>query len=346
MKKILLLMLALGLSASAFSQVMLNGRVLDRRTKEPIKAVAVYLNGTSLFTTTDADGYFRLRSPRAVNASLVFSHIAYETVVVDNPFELEAREFFLDEKSAEITEITVNSQLPFSRMSMLKIFKDNFIGREKGALRCSIENEDDIYFWYNGNTLSAGAVRPLIIRNLYLGYVVTAELVSFSIEFDRKLSIDPKHVTNIVYGVMSSFQDMDPASNRFARRRKEAYGGSSVDFFHNIVSGTLEQSKFSIMLDDGVIPPQHYFSVRDSSSMKLIQILPDRFSHDPADLRAGIVARISVLYDGYGDTEIMFRKPSFLVDSYGVAGDYRSITYRGEMARYRMAWSLPLDYVP
>ncbi len=60
----------------------LEGRVLDKETKEPLVGVNVLVVGTHLGSATDAEGYYRVNNIRAGVYEVRFSIIGYKTVMV------------------------------------------------------------------------------------------------------------------------------------------------------------------------------------------------------------------------------------------------------------------------
>ena len=76
-------LLAIGLAAPVEAQVnTVVGIVIDDRTEQPIKGVAVYVEGQSTIVETDADGRFSLMSPRG-RQTLAASVIGYALLRTD-----------------------------------------------------------------------------------------------------------------------------------------------------------------------------------------------------------------------------------------------------------------------
>ena len=61
---------------------------------------------------------------------------------------------------------------------MMALFRNQFLGTTRAGSKCTIENEDEIYFSYDNDkfVLIAYADKPLIINNPYLGYKVYFDL--------------------------------------------------------------------------------------------------------------------------------------------------------------------------
>lgn len=60
------------------AQNIVSGRVVDSLTNEPVAFATVYLDGTTVGTTTDDDGRFSLDvNPRYLPATIIVSHLNY-----------------------------------------------------------------------------------------------------------------------------------------------------------------------------------------------------------------------------------------------------------------------------
>ncbi|MEM8560540.1 MAG: carboxypeptidase-like regulatory domain-containing protein, partial [Bacteroidota bacterium] len=64
---LLLLVLSVGLSASAVAQGTLSGTVTDAASGEPLVGVNVYLQGTTIGAATDTDGMYAIQALRPGN---------------------------------------------------------------------------------------------------------------------------------------------------------------------------------------------------------------------------------------------------------------------------------------
>ena len=103
---LLTLILLLSATFSGFSQQrnVVQGKVVDDKTGEPLIGVSVIIQGTSLGTATDIDGNFRLSTETGVTLS--FSYLGYHTqnVKVGNNRNLTLR---MEEDSYALDEVLV-----------------------------------------------------------------------------------------------------------------------------------------------------------------------------------------------------------------------------------------------
>ena len=74
----LVLLFLLALNSLGFSQTVIEGKVTDAETGDPIPFASVYFLGTTKGVPTDFDGYYKI-SGDAESDTLVVSYIGYET---------------------------------------------------------------------------------------------------------------------------------------------------------------------------------------------------------------------------------------------------------------------------
>ena len=338
---------------SLHSQVqVVQGTVYDSKTQEAIPGVVVYLDGTSVFTTSDIDGKFRLQIQKGINASLIFSHLSYELLTLTNPLEHHIESFFLKEKNDTLMEArVVANRNQFSRKAMMRVFREQFLGTSTAGKSAIILNEDDIVLHFDlaTNRLTAYAENPIIIENKYLAYRVFYNLQHFSIQFNYRTLF----VTNGAYisiNGSSFFEDQSHGNSMFAIRRDEVYVCSKEYFWRNFVAHTLEEAKISIYNDSKKINLSQYFSIMNlnllSREKKVVQIIPDtNIMKYHKDVKNRVVhGVIRVEFPGGIDSEIVFLTNGFSVSESGNI-ENQNIIYLGHMGQQRLGNSLPLDYV-
>lgn len=81
---VMVALLTAGVSSPEVHPVLLDGRITDARTGEPLEDVRIVLEGDEVFTTTNSEGQFRLRSEvEAAGLELTLRHPCYHTVRVE-----------------------------------------------------------------------------------------------------------------------------------------------------------------------------------------------------------------------------------------------------------------------
>ena len=352
MKNILLCFVVCCCTVISLHSQVVQGTVYDSNTQEAIHGVVVYLDGTSVVTTSDKDGNFRLEIPKGINASLIFSHLSYELLTLTNPLEHRIESFFLKEKNNTLMEArVVANRNQFSRKAMMRVFREQILGTSTAGKSAIILNEDDIVLHFDlaTNRLTAYAENPIIIENKYLAYRVFYNLQHFSIQYNyRTLS-----VTNGAYisiNGSSFFEDQSHGNSMSATRRDEVYVCSKEHFWRNFVAHTLEEAKITIYNDSKKINPSQYFSIMNlnllSREKKVVQIIPNtnimKYHKDVKNRVVHGVIRVEFL--GGIDSEIVFLTNGFSVSESGNI-ENQNIIYLGHLGQLRLCDMLPSDYV-
>ena len=170
-----------------YSQTI-SGVVFDKKTGESLPGASVYLDGTTIGTTTNMDGYFELDVDTSQNASLIVSFVGYETKLFSLLEFINSKNIYLEESNNQLNEVSLGLDI-WSREKKMRIFKAEFLGRTESSSKCRILNEKDLILIYNSieQTLVAYSDVPLIIKNRYLGYELSYNIVDFEIEFHTNL---------------------------------------------------------------------------------------------------------------------------------------------------------------
>jgi len=321
------------------------GKVYDKSTREPLPGAYVYMNGTSIYTTTDSSGVFKLSIEKFINASLVVAHMAYDQIVVANPFENLPESFYLEEKRISMEEVRIVADR-YTKETKLAVFKEQFLGMTRAGKMCRIENEGDIVIKYDPEekVLTAYSINPLIVHNSYLGYRIEFNLVDFKITYADALSIENHNVVQSYFLGNSSFIDLEPYKVATKRRRDAIYKQSSVYFMKQLVNRDLESANFRIL--DGMkrIEIDDCFIITDQNGAKSLYIRPGiNDGLHSSEIGRTFRGAISVMGRGSA-SRIVFLTDRILVDQYGNIDKIGEIIFYGEMGDQRLGDTLPLDY--
>ena len=191
MKKLIIAIVIVLLCCRINAQFLFSCTVYDKTTNQPIPDVYVSLNGTIAYVITDNSGKFELALAQRINTLIVFSHIAYHTVIIENPFDEFPEEIYMEQRLNMLSDVVVSVKGlpeyvdPFTRQQKLRAFREQFLGTTRAGKSCMIMNEGDIELRYNvqTNTLYASSENPIVVLNEYLGYMISFTLVDFRIEY-------------------------------------------------------------------------------------------------------------------------------------------------------------------
>jgi len=352
MKKAIIIMIVV-LTGIHTSAQILTGIVYDKATKLPVPGVHVYLDGTSFADATTNSGRYTLSVKQAINTRLVFSHLAYETIIIENPFIKLPDTIYIEERLNLLGEVTVQSD-PFSRKQKLKAFREQFLGQTPAGRSCKILNEDDIQVWFNValKTLFASSEYPIEIINEYLDYRIMFLLIDFSAEYSD-VSLNPNRMQKTYYLVTSSYEDLTSDDKKITRRRDNIYEVSSKNFFKNLAYDpyfdvdSLKKHTFRIYnrydMETNVISN---FIIKDTLSLKIIHIAGDNESINPTNpwLRITVSNRNSEYPTSLFYSKISFFTDALLVDKYGNIDQIEKVIFSGQMGFSRAGDMLPVDY--
>ena len=355
LKKVVIITIVI-LSYIQINAQTLTGVVYDKTTKESIHGVYVYLDGTSMVEVTDNSGKFTLSVRQMINTRLVLRHVAYHTVIIENPFVHIPDTIYMEERPNTLSEVVVRPQ--FTRQQRLRAFREQFLGTTQAGRSCKIVNEDDIQTGFNlaTNTLFASSDKPIEVVNDYLGYRILFDLVDFQVQYSN-ITLDRDKVVQSYFAVATSFVDLRPNNRRIKRRRDEVYANSSAFFFKNLANNTLDESGFRIYKGGLRTDYRQHFTIEDTLSLKMIRLLPIdyqvHFRTDsvqtirlmPEDFGKSQLSTFSVVYRRK-QSDIRFLTDALLVDQYGNIDKIDKVLFLGEMGRNRAGDMLPIDYEP
>lgn len=246
------------------AQAIVEGRVIDTETKEPLQGAHVFFSGTTIGTSTDPAGRYVLRQIPPGAHRLVVSIIGYGRKTYDlilGPEERKTMDFGLKPVVYEMNEIYVGN-LDKKWKKQLERFEDLFLGETKQADSVTILNPEvlrfDSNFW---GKLTAEALAPLQIENRALGYRITYYMDEFEHTGTRtRWDGEP------VFTEMSSSDPRQQA--RWEENRRKAFYGSLRHFLLSLLRDRVKEEGFAL------------YNVRENtsgfSSERRTRISPDR----------------------------------------------------------------------
>lgn len=251
MKKLLILFFLLnGFINNA--QTRISGKVLDSNN-HPLIGAAVYLNNTSIGTTTNDLGEFELFIKAGVH-DLIISYLGYETIQykIDTKKSIRKFTFKTKETGNVLDEIVLNSKKysDEDRAYFLSRFRKSFIGKTIFADNCKIENPDVIQFDYNplSNVLEAYVTKPIKIINKSLGYIFYYDLVYYKLSSTK--------ITYLGYSRYEQIKGGKSKQRKWKQNRLRAYNGSKMHFIRAARNGTLYREGYIINLSKRILNPE------------------------------------------------------------------------------------------
>ena len=332
---------------------VITGKVCDKATGLPIDNAHVYLNGSSYFTVTNEAGEYHLNVANKIKTQLIISHLSYETMVINNPFDKVPDVIYLKEKAFEIDEVAVTAKAGrFTRQQRLKAFELQFLGDNKARKFCKIQNSDDIYLYFNENngTLSAISEQPVIVENEYLGYQIHCTIAEFKIKFLNNRSLSERNIESVLFRCYTFLIDKAPGNPVIQKRRDEAYKSSSNYFFKNLANQTLTTSNHLVYQygHQNLLDLEQFFEIKDRGTEKLVRVKSSSdykiIIDNPNKYPYPVAGIISVEdHAGYA-SNILFLTDEFSVDVNGFVDKWNYIGITGQMDNQRIGCMVPFDY--
>ena len=326
MRKIILLFLLFSFYTTAYSQIV-KGRILDQKTGDSISFASVYFNGTLVGTLANQDGYFELDISKFSSMPLTISALGYYSVTLTDFSPDKALSIYLTPKVFELKEVVVSAKAyAKARRINIKLFKAQFLGQTLNALKCEITNMKDIILIYDSDNeiLKAFSSKPILINNNALGYKITYYLDKFEY---CKTNQSLKLIGNYIFDEYLTSNKRQ--KEKFEIRRRSAYLESRMHFFRTLWHNELDSSGFTVMTSAGVRLYTINLVIQTDNFTKYLKYRGDLFVTYFKKWDGSVITMIKeyVNFDknGYFDPE--------------------GISWRGEMAKQRIADLLPYDYL-
>ena len=331
--------------ASTTMAQTINGYVYDER-KEPLYGANIYFEGTTMGTTSDANGYFELHLTKAINTPLVIRFLGYETKIIES-LDNSGTKHFLTPKANQLKEVKVMSQM-FTRAEKLKLFKEQFLGMNKAGKSCVILNEEAIDLFYDNQmkTLSASSLEPLKIRNNLLKYEIDYDLHGFTAKFFRK-SMKSTDVTECFYYGTSVYKDVkNPKDSiQISKLRDKSYLGSRNHFFRNLIHNKWDKKNFLFFHKGFIRNANSYFYVQKKDQAYEVELL-DKEAVYQLNGVLKTFGSYNVLYNNKEQSAFQLKTNQLHVDDYGNINQFDKIVFGGEIGKKRLGDLLPVDYLP
>src|SRR5664280_1552971 len=145
MKRIVLFLLLINFFQVGYTQII-KGTILEKSNNLKINFASIYINGTSVGTNSDQNGYFELDITKYGSLPLTISALGYYSVTLADFSREKPIEVYLTPKMFELNEVVVKGKKG-KWDTYLQIFKRQFLGASVNASMCDILNERDLRFF-------------------------------------------------------------------------------------------------------------------------------------------------------------------------------------------------------
>ncbi|WP_229213717.1 carboxypeptidase-like regulatory domain-containing protein [Dyadobacter psychrotolerans] len=228
--------------AQQTNTVTLAGTVTDEKTGKPLPFANVFINNSTIGTSADGDGNYRLGNLPIGTLEIGVSFLGYETVRQTLRFEQPGvkKVVFKLKEGMELQGVTVYARKNKRREKNLKIITRELLGTNSFAKLSKILNPEVLRISEDDNGhLSAQTTKPLIIENNALGYRIFQDLDDFDF-YEGK----------VYYGGSTRFELLKPKDDiqkKFWRTNQEtAYKGSLKHLLASMVADSVAEAGFKV----------------------------------------------------------------------------------------------------
>ena len=226
------------------AQSVLKGSVISEENQKPLPSVSVYLDNTSIGTTTNEQGLFILKGIPQGKYRLVVTSIGYNTFdsLIDSRKLSNGCVILLKTNTQELEGFSVLPPDPDGWEKYGKYFKALLLGTTQNSKDCQLVNPQVIKFRLNAdNILSAFAKEPLQVTNYALGYDIQYKMEEFSVNLN----------TGVVnYSGFAFYKDLASThpkrAPKYADARLDTYLGSLLHFMRSFYANDLEVQGFEM----------------------------------------------------------------------------------------------------
>jgi hypothetical protein len=281
---LMLLTAQIGLKAQTGS---ISGVVTDSLTGQPVANLSVFIPFTTIGTTTDQNGWYKLDPVSPGYCQLIFRHLSYKPIAKDfilNPGENIRFNLSVPQQPIEIPEVHIVGK-PSDLMVSKEIFMKFFIGDPFSRV-CKLLNQKGVDYSREANSIRAVAHEPLEIDNEYLGYRLTWYLDYF--RYEETVPQVYSWGQNGRFGFAGSALYQDLADNHPIRaalwnmKRKSEFKGSLKHFLACLYRDKLASNLYHIRKAYKGLPD---LQVREKETLALAKVnfarMDSLFNWDP-----------------------------------------------------------------
>ncbi|WP_373511888.1 carboxypeptidase-like regulatory domain-containing protein [Persicitalea sp.] len=238
----ILLCVAHLISHGQTTTVTLTGTVTDEMTGELLPFANVYINNSSIGTTTNEKGAYTLANLPIGNLDMAVSYLGYVPIKQTLRFEQPGRKtvLFKMRQGVELESVVIRSKRSKKWQRQFKVVTRELLGTGKFAKLCKILNPEVLRITMEDNGhLLAQSTSPLKIENRALGYMIYQDLSDFDF-----------YENTMYYGGNTRFELLKPENeeekNHWRANQKVAYQGSLKQLLTGMVSDSLRENGFQV----------------------------------------------------------------------------------------------------
>jgi hypothetical protein len=363
MKTLYTLLILLFVPLLGFGQTgTITGKVTDKQTGEALPFCNVFINNTTIATTTDFDGNYILKDLPEGEFEIGFSFIGYQAVQKPASIKpggqltINVDLFSLEQELSDV-EIKASRDRAWERD--LRKFKNYFLGIDNFAAQCEILNPWVIDFPDDNtsNNFRALALQPIEIKNNALGYSLTFDLKEFAFTSQNSIISGATRFVEL--------ETEDPKTRQlWQKNRLDTYLKSPANMFRAMIRNNHKQEGFYLYGDKpGGSASQNMRSDVFSNELgkSIVEYKPENLvsaGRQPGEYRILMKGRIEIHYEKGYATVNTYRDAPYPISWLEVKGNYvnvssngmvlnpKDVIFSGDMDKSKVSTLLPMDYQP
>ena len=142
----------------------LNGKVLASNTEEPVAYAVVKVKGTEKYTTTNAEGSFKIDNLCSENNVLIISCLGYTDSLIDHEHDSDIH-FYLTQQVTSLDEVIIQAQRSKEKgtetISQVTIGKEALDSNPTQSLAASLSQEQGVTFTSSGTNVQLPVIHGL-----------------------------------------------------------------------------------------------------------------------------------------------------------------------------------------
>lgn len=318
---------------------IINGKITDAETGEPVRFANVFLAKTTVGGMSDNDGNFNFRAnlPPGIY-QFVIRHIAYELYVTDLNFFTTVShswEIKLKPRVLKGRMVIVEANKPLEWEKNLKKFLKMFIGSTSNAKKTRILNPEVLDF----KTTPDGAFLA------YSDSIIQIENNSLGFDLDIILKDFRSEKGTIRYIIYPQFKEKNANTpeikQEWASARHQTYKGSFKHFLRSLGANRLKEEGFNLTHSDQIDPWNYTQQWRNRHpGTKTITIFEKA---ENINITGTLKVRHKSSYPDITASFVILENPA-IIDTLGNILNQYSILATGKWSEERIADLLPQDY--
>jgi hypothetical protein len=244
MMRIFFTSLFLAVSMIIEAQQVIVGRITDASGGQPLTGANIFIANTTIGTTSDLSGYYRITVSGTGSFEIVVSYMGYQSFIhkVDVPQPFHQIDVALDLKITELSEVTITAPKTYSQKDV-DLFWIILLGEKQSKKGLEALNPEKVHFYLNSDqVLKVSCDEPIEIVNHEMGYHIQYVLQSFQYDYMVK--------ETLFFG-MPFFKELIPESDsqkrRWENKRKEVSEVSITRFIHALYRDKIHEEGFLLV---------------------------------------------------------------------------------------------------